>query len=57
MESILVIILMLALIGVVLWAVLRFVPMPSPWPQVIIAVAAILVLLWLLRGIGGVALP
>jgi len=45
-------ILSLALVGFVLWLVMRFVPMPAPYGQVMVAIVCILMVLWLLSHIG-----
>jgi hypothetical protein len=54
--SILAVILILAIIGVILWLVTSFIPMPPMWRNLIIAVVAILVLIWLLTTVLGVRL-
>lgn len=50
--SIITLILVLCVIGFCLWLLLKFVPMPSPIPQVIIALVAIGVILWVLDATG-----
>jgi hypothetical protein len=50
--SILAVILILAIIGLILWLVTSFIPMPLMWRNLIIAVVAILVLIWLLSVLG-----
>jgi hypothetical protein len=42
-------ILVLAVIGFVLWAIVTFIPMPPPFKQAIIAIVAIIVVLWVAR--------
>lgn len=51
--SIIAILATLALIGVVTWAIVKFVPMPAPFPNLIIGAACILALLWLIGAAGG----
>lgn len=53
--SIIAILLVIAIAGVIVWA-LTLLPMPPVFRNVIIAVAVILVLLWLLGQVGGVNL-
>ena len=55
MEFLISILLPLVLVGVLLWAVLTYVPMAPPFPTIITVVAVIVCLLWLLRvfGMGG----
>jgi uncharacterized membrane protein len=55
-ESILILILCLAVIGVVLWGVITYVPMPAPFKGVIIVIGAVLALIFLMRAISGGAL-
>lgn len=52
-------ILTLALVGFVLWLVLTYVPMPAPFPNIIVVLVVICLLLWLLRvfGIADVPVP
>jgi hypothetical protein len=45
----------LVIIGFILWIVTTFVPMPPMWRNLIIAVVAILVLIWLLAQVGMLA--
>lgn len=53
LESLLVLILVLAFVGFVLWLVIKYVPMPAPWPQVMIAVVILFVLLAVIRWLPG----
>lgn len=50
--SLLVIVLVLALIGVIVWLVTTYVPMGEPFRRVIIAVVIIGIILWLLDAFG-----
>lgn len=50
-------ILLIAVIGFVVWLVIHLVPMPSPFPQIIIAVACLAVLYLVLSAIGFVDVP
>ena len=45
-------IIILALVGFVAWIVLQLIPMPAPFPKIIVAVACLLALLIVLRAIG-----
>ncbi len=51
------IILTLALLGVIVYFVTAFLPMPEPFKQVIIVIAAIFAILYLLRAFGLMDLP
>lgn len=42
----------LALLGVLVWLITSFLPMPAQFQKLIIAVAIIFALLWVLRGFG-----
>lgn len=42
----------LAIVGVLLWLVLTYIPMPAPFKTIITAVAVIAVVLWLLQVTG-----
>lgn len=44
-------ILVIAIIGVLTWLILQL-PMPQPFKNIIIAVVAIFVILWLLQNLG-----
>ena len=46
---------MIALIGVVVWLLFQ-IPMPEPFKKIILAVAIILLILWLLTGNSGLSL-
>jgi len=50
--SIITLILTLAVIGFLLWLLLTYVPMPQPFPKIIVGVAVVAVILWLLYGFG-----
>lgn len=53
--SILAILLIIAILGVAVWA-LTLLPMPQPFKNLLIAVAVILVLVWVISQVGGVNL-
>lgn len=42
----------LAVVGVILWLVLTYIPMPAPIKQVIIVVAVICIVVYVLRAFG-----
>jgi hypothetical protein len=42
----------LIVLGVVLWLILKFIPMDQPWPQLIKVASIIAVALWLLNRFG-----
>lgn len=44
------------ILGLVLWAVMKYVPMQPPFPTVIVIVVAVLYVIWALNTIG-VGLP
>jgi hypothetical protein len=45
-------VIVIAVVGLLCWAVVTFIPMPDPFPRIIIAVAVIFTILWLLAGFG-----
>jgi len=49
MNALLMLILVLAIVGFVLWLVVTYVPMPEPYRRVVVVVVAIVVLIWLVR--------
>lgn len=52
-EQLIFLILVLALVGVLLWVVQRWVPMPAAYKQIMTAVVIIIVILWLLWWVSG----
>jgi hypothetical protein len=50
--NIIYLILILAVIGFLLWLLLTYVPMPKPFPQIIVGIAVVAVILWLLSAFG-----
>ena len=42
----------LALFGVLVWLVITFIPMPAPFPQIIVVIAVICLILYLVRLFG-----
>ena len=58
--SLIAIIVGLALVGLVLWLVTTYIPMPEPYKRVIIIVAIVIVVLWLIQMLGvlpGISIP
>lgn len=53
MESVLLLILSLALIGFIVWAVVTYIPMPQIFKTVIIVVVCFVLLYWLIANYGG----
>ena len=51
------VLLYVALVGVIVYAIVTFIPMPAPFQQIIIVIAIILVLLWLLSVFGAISAP
>jgi hypothetical protein len=47
----------IAILGLIVWAVTTLIPMPAPFKTVIYVIAGIFCLLLLLRVLGGVNLP
>lgn len=49
----------LALVGLVVWLIITYIPMPAPFKTVITVVAVLFVILWLIRvlGIADVPIP
>jgi len=45
-------VLVLAVVGFLLWLLLTYVPMAKPFPQIIVFVAVLCVVLWLLSALG-----
>lgn len=45
-------IIVLAVVGFALWILLNYVPMPSPFKQVIIAIVALVFCLYVLQAVG-----
>ncbi len=50
--SILTIILTIAVVGFVVWLIVTLIPMPEPFPKVIIALACFALLIYLLQSAG-----
>ena len=46
------IVVVLAVVGLLLWLVLKYIPMAPPFPQIITVVVVICVILWLLQVFG-----
>jgi hypothetical protein len=42
----------LALFGLLVWLVITFIPMPAPFPQIIVVIAVICLILYLVRLFG-----
>jgi len=45
-------VLMIALLGLVVWVLVTYIPMPPPFKTIIIVVAALLVILYVMRALG-----
>lgn len=43
----------IALIGLAAYALIHYVPMPHPFPAIIVVVAVVFIILWLLRMVPG----
>ena len=52
LTSLLTVLLVLAVFGLILWLILTYIPMPAPFKTVIIAVAAIVLIIWLVQWSG-----
>lgn len=50
--SIVYVIVVIAVVGLIAWALLRFVPMPPPLQNVLVAVVALALILWVLHVFG-----
>ena len=46
----------LALVGLVLWLVVTYIPMPAPYKNALVVIVVVLVVLWLVRLLGGNAI-
>lgn len=53
LQSLIQIIVVLMVVGICVWLIVTYVPMQPPFPQLIIAAAAILVVLWILSAFVG----
>jgi hypothetical protein len=52
LTSLIVAVLTLAIAGFLCWLIIKFIPMPAPFPQVIAAVVVFGVIIWLLYWFG-----
>ncbi len=50
-------ILTLALLGCVVWLIVTFIPMPAPFRQIIVVIAALMAILYLMRVFGIMDIP
>lgn len=50
--SVIAIILGLAIVGLVLWLVVTYIPMPEPYKRALVIIVVVIVILWLLRVLG-----
>lgn len=52
-------ILTIALVGLIVWLVTNYIPMPEPFKRAIVVIVIVFVILWLIQilGIGDVAVP
>jgi hypothetical protein len=48
LTALLSILLGLAIVGLIVWLIVTYIPMPAPFKTVIIAIAAIVLIIWLL---------
>lgn len=52
MESLIVLILLWAIVGVIAWLVITYVPMPAPMPQILVVVLCLILLIYSLQALG-----
>lgn len=50
--SLLTIVLTLAIVGLIVWAVTTFIPMPPKFQQLIYVITVVFLVLWILQGFG-----
>lgn len=52
-------ILTLALVGLIVWLIITYIPMPQPFKTIILIIVAICLILWLMNvfGIGDIPVP
>lgn len=50
--SLITLVLVLAVVGLVVWLITNYVPMPQPVKTVIIAIVVIVLVIWVLRALG-----
>ena len=50
--SLIALIVTLAVVGLIVWLVVTYIPMPEPFKTVIVAVAVLVLLLWVLQQLG-----
>jgi preprotein translocase subunit SecE len=50
--SLLTVLLVLAVFGLIVWLIVTYIPMPPPFKTVIVAVAAIVLIIWLVQWSG-----
>jgi hypothetical protein len=48
LTTLLSILLGLAIVGLIVWLIITYIPMPAPFKTVILAIAAIVLIIWLL---------
>lgn len=51
------IILTIALVGLVVWLITTYIPMPAPFKNIIIVIVVILLILWLIQVFGFADMP
>ena len=51
------IVLTIALVGLVVWLITTYIPMPAPFKNIIIAIVVILLILWLIQVFGFADIP
>ena len=52
MDPILSTMIVVAVIGLVCWVIVTFIPMPPPFGRIVVGVAVVMTLLWLLQSFG-----
>jgi len=55
-QSLLMLLLVIALVGLVVYLIITYIPMPQPFKIVIGAIAAIVLILWIIQGGTGLRL-
>jgi hypothetical protein len=50
-------ILTIAILGLVVWLIVTYIPMPAPFKTIIIVIAVVILLLYLIQAFGFVDLP
>ena len=53
MPGLLILLLYVALFGFIVYLIVTYIPMPAPFKQIIMVIAAILLIIWLISSVGG----